>query len=127
MTIREYRPSDAPSMKRIAEASGFPYVDPGSKLVESCLVVTDETGDVVAAVAAHRILELYLWKDSRLSPAASLSILRAMHNQMGLKLRDLGYTEANIFIPPTICGRFGRRLRKTFGWVSNWPSLAIRF
>ncbi len=126
MIIRNYRPSDAAALERMATESGFPYEAPDSPLVERCMVV-EMDGEVVGAIAAKRIIEAYLWKDSRLSPAATLSALRAMHEKMAPELRLLGYHELNTFLHPSICERFGRRLRKSFGWVNNWPSLAIKF
>jgi len=126
MTIREYRPSDAPALQRIAEASGFPYEAPDSPLVEACLVV-EVDGQVVAATAAKRIIELYLWKGEGLSPAATHHVIHALHQAMSVKLRNLGYNSANIFLAPSICERFGRRLERSFGWVRNWASWAKEF
>lgn len=126
MTIRPYQPSDAPALQRIAEATPFPYEPPDSQLIEACLVV-EVDGEVVAATAAKRILELYFWKAQGLSPAATMSILNALHKEMRVKLRNLGYDEANIFTPPSICERFGRRLKRSWGWANNWSSFSLKF
>ena len=119
--------SDLPALRRMAEASGFPYVDPRGLKVESVIVVADENDQPVMAVAAHRIIELYGWFDVALSPIEKLTALRMAHGAMARELRQLGYNEANAFLPPTICKRFGRRLMRTFGWVENWLSFAVRF
>lgn len=127
MTIRPYQPSDAPALKCIAEASGFPYVEVDSPMVESCMVAVDEHGQVVAAVAAERICQLYLWKDPELPPAATLGIIRDMHQKMATELRKLNYTEANCAVSVQIEKSFGRRLQRTFGWTKQWPVWAVRF
>jgi len=126
MTIRPYQPSDAPALQRIAEASGFPYCEPDAALVEACLVV-EVDGQVVAATAAKRIIELYLWKGEGLSPAATKAIIDALHNSMSVKLRGLGYNSCNVFLAPSICQRFGRRLERSYNWVRNWDSWARSF
>lgn len=127
MTIRRYQESDRPRLSAFAEASGFPYEDPTSEMLEALLVAEDDEGNILGAVAAKRIVELYLWKAPGMPPLVAREFLRQMHENMAKELRTLGYHEANSFLPPSICQRFGRRLRKTFGWVENWPSMAIRF
>ena len=127
MTIREYRPEDASALDHMAKASGFPYESPESPLVEKCLVVVDDEGNVIAATAAKRILELYFWKGEGLSPAASKSVISSLHQAMSVKLRDLGYNSVNVFLAPSICERFGRRLERSYGWVRNWNSWAKGF
>ncbi len=127
MKIRSYQHSDAATLKRIADASGFPYEPPESPLIEVCLVLTDDDGEILAASAAKKILELYFWKDSYLSPATTKTAIDLFHTEMGTVLRNLGYHEANTFLHPSICERFGRRLQRTWGWVRNWPSFAVKF
>jgi hypothetical protein len=127
MTIRPFQESDREALKAMALEAGYPYPEPDGPLIESCLVVVDDNEQVVAAIAAQRIVELYLWKRGVLTPAMSLAILKVMHSEMATELRKLGYDECNAFLPPSICGKFGRRLKRSFGWTSNWPSLCIRF
>ena len=122
MIIRPYRASDASTLQFMANQSGFPYPDLDSPMIEACLVVEDENGQPVAAIAAQRICELYLFKEQHLRPALFMSILRQMHEAMAKELRGCGYRAAEAFLPPGICERFGRRLERSFGWVKNWPS-----
>jgi len=127
MMIRPYEPSDATALAGMALKSGYPYPAPDSPMMEGCLVVMDDEGEPMAAIAAKRIVELYLWKREALRPAVSLSILRSMHAEMATELRKRGYSDANVFLPPSICERFGRRLERTFGWTKNWSSLCRHF
>lgn len=127
MIIRPYEPSDAPALQRIAEDSGFPYEPLDSPLIEAALVAVDDEGNVLAGATAKRIPELYFYKSKGLSPAATKSIISAFHPLMRAKLQHLHYTGANIFLAPSICERFGRRLQRSWGWIKNWDSFAIRF
>lgn len=122
MTIRPYRASDASALQFMAHQSGFPYPDLDSPMIESCLVVEDENGQPIAAIAAQRIAELYLFKAEHLRPALFMSILRTMHEAMAKELRGHGYRTAEAFLPPGICERFGKRLERSFGWTRNWVS-----
>ena len=122
MTIRPYRASDAAALQFMANQTGFPYPDLDSPMIESCLVVEDEKGEVIAALAAQRLVELYLFRNKALRPALFMRILEQMHEAMAKELRGRGYRAAEAFLPPGICERFGRRLERSFGWVKNWPS-----
>lgn len=117
---------DIPALKAMEAASGFPYPDVNDPLIEAVMVAEDESGKVVAAVAAKRIVELYLWIGP-LSPVDVLAAVQAFHAAMGDALKEKGYHEANAFLPPQIADKFGRRLTRTFGWVKNWSSWARRF
>jgi len=119
--------SDIPALQRMAEASGFPYIDPQSLKVEIVMVAVDDKDKPVAAAAAHRIVEIYAWMDQDQHPALKLAELRDLQPAMVRELRAKGYAEAKAFIPPSICVSFGRRLERSFRWVKNWPSFALRF
>lgn len=111
------------------ELSGFPYAFPDLRgsLMESVLVVTDESDIPVAGVAAERITQLYLWMDDEMHPAAKLRIVRQLHESLAEVLRSRGYGETNCFLPPQVERSFGRRLMRNFGWVKNWASFARAF
>lgn len=126
MTIRPYRASDATALQFMANQTGFPYPDLDSPMIEACLVVEDEQGDVIGAVAAERICQLYLWKNQDLRPAMGMSVLRHLHEQMATELRKRGYDEANCALPEKVAKSFGRRLCR-FGWTRQWPVWAIKF
>lgn len=137
MNVRPLRESDLPALKRMAEASGYPYPDLSNPMIESVFVVEGENGQIVMACAAERIVQLYLFaspetvkngqENGQMHPAVKLHALRLLHDAMAPGLRAKGYTEANAFIPPSIDKAFGRRLSRTFGWVRNWVSWCVRF
>ena len=95
-------------------------------LMESAIVVEDDAGNLVAACAAERIVQLYLFKGDA-APAETLAAIRMLHGEMAEELRQKGYGEANAFLPPQVEKSFGRRLIRTFGWVRNWASFCIHF
>lgn len=129
MTTRSMKPSDIPVLRQMYELSGFRYNFPDlhGPLMEQVLVVVDEQDRPIAAAAAERILQLYLWSDDFVHPAARLRAVRALHEEMATKLREKRYHEVNCFLPPEAEKTFGRRLMRTFGWVRNWPSFMRAF
>lgn len=129
MNVRPMVPSDIPSLRAMYELSGLDYTFPDLRgpLMESVLVAVDDNDVPLAAVAAERIVQLYLLVDETLSPAGKLAIIRKMHQNMEQVLCSKGYCEANCFVPPKLEKSFGRRLMHTFGWVKNWPSFARGF
>lgn len=127
MTVRPVRESDLPTLRSMAEASGFPYPDSGDPLIEAVLVVVDESDRLRFAVAAKRLVELYFWSDHNRTPHEGIAALRALHESLADVLRTKGYNEAEAFLPPSVSAKFGRRLMKTFGWVKNWDSWCRRF
>lgn len=129
MNVRPLQPSDIPTLRQMYELSGLDYTFPDLRgpLMESVLVVVDDNDVPMAAVAAERIIQLYLLVDESLGPAAKLAIIRKLHQNMQEMLCSKGYCEANCFVPPKLEKSFGRRLMKTFGWVKNWPSFARGF
>ena len=126
MNVRALRSDDLPTIQAIGEANGFAYVDPKSPEIEAALVVVDDNGRFLMACAAQRIVQLFLWSED-FEPAAKLHAIRLLHREMGVELRQRGYTEANAFLPQSIAKRFGRRLERTFGWIRNCDSWCVRF
>ncbi len=126
LTTRALKLSDIPPLRALAKVSGFPYPDLSEPL-ESVVVLVDGDDRPIMAVAAKRLVELYLWCSDGLLPHEKAAGLRLLHESMIQELCSKGYNEANCFLPPTIAGKFGRRLEKTFGWVKNWQSWARRF
>lgn len=128
MTIRPLEPRDIPRLAEIARANGYEYpADLKSPDIEAVLVVEDAMGNLVAAAAARRISELYLYPNDGHSPVTKMAALRMLHTGMARELRAKGYRESNIFLPPRIEQTFGRRLTKSFSWQWNWRSLFLRF
>ena len=126
MRTRPLYKSDIPILRAMAEASGHPY--PGlTESLEAVVVLADDHDLPVMAVAAKRLVELYLWCGQGMTPHESVAALRLLHEGMIQELRAKGYNEANCFLPPQIAEKFGRRLRETFGWIRNWASFARRF
>jgi hypothetical protein len=128
MIVRHLKPSDIPILNAMAKASGYPYPDLDSQLIEAVLVVADaETDQPLMACAAQRILEMYLYSGTFRRPLAKLHAIKLIHEAMPEMLRARGYNEANAFLPPGICVKFKSRLSKMFGWSENWASVARRF
>jgi hypothetical protein len=94
--------------------------------MESALAVEDESGNLIGAVAAERIVQLYFFRGEG-GPAETLGAIRMLHSAMAEELRAKGYRSADAFLPPQVEKSFGRRLMRTFGWVRNWASFCIHF
>lgn len=127
MKVRPFRDSDASTLKAIGDASGFPYPeDLSHPHIEAVLVVTDDGDKIIAACAAKRLVELYGWFDPKATPSVKMAAIRLLHVNMGKCLRDRLYETAELFLPPSIAARFGRRLERSFGWAKNWTSWTRR-
>lgn len=122
MNIRLFSPFDIPALKAIYERQGFPYAFPDLNKMEAVLVVTDENGEPVAAIAAEKLVQLYLLIDPSLHPATAQSTIRLFHKELSKILKIKGYNSVEAFLPPSISAKFGKRLEKSFGWVKNWQS-----
>ncbi len=118
MKVRGLKESDIPKLK--AMENGFPYIEPSK--AEAVLVVVDDRDEPVMACAAERLAQLFLWMDHGLGPVAAKTALRLLHQEMSIKMKDLGYASVEAFLPPAIAEKFGRRLERSWGWIKNWPS-----
>lgn len=127
MRIRALQDGDVPALEAIGAGNGYEYPDLRDSNIEVVQVVEDEDGRIIAAAAAKRITELYLWASDVHEPITRLNALRMLHDGMAGELRKVGYSETNVFLPPKIDGSFGRRLIKSFGWQWNWKSLFLKF
>jgi len=110
----------------MASASGYPYPDLTEPL-EAVLVLADDEDQPVMAVAAKKLVELYLWCSKGMSPHENIAALRLLHDEMAEELKKKAYNSVEAFLPPSVSKQFGKRLEKTFGWVRNWPSWTRRF
>lgn len=126
MTTRPLRADDIPILRQFYSASGFAYDFPDLSRMEAVLVVADENDRPIMAVAAEKLVQLYLFIGQEGHPAAKLHGIRLLHSAMSQELIRLGYNGAEAFIPPSIASVFGRRLERTFGWVKNWRSWTIK-
>jgi hypothetical protein len=126
MKVRKLRASDIPILREMAEKSGFPYPDLGTTEMEAVRVVAGDDDEPLAAVAAERIVQLYLWCGKFDRPLAKVHALKLLHEEMGAELKRLGYDEVNAFLPPSLAEKLGKRLEKSFGWAKNWPSWTRR-
>lgn len=122
-----YQPRDRVALERMAAASGFPYIAPDDAMVEAVVVVVDEHDKPIHAVAAKRMVETYGWFDNSVDGITKMAAMRLSHDGMITCLRLKGYDSGVAFLPPSICERFGRRLKKHFGWTPTWKSWAINF
>ena len=122
MRVRLIKGSDLPVLRSMAEASGYPYPDLGADKLEAIRVLVDDEDRPLMAAAARRLVEVYLWCGEFERPLAKLHALRMLHEEMAAILKQLGYCQAEAFLPPSLAKRFARRLEKSFGWRPNWPS-----
>jgi len=122
MHVRPFQISDLQALAQMADSSGFPYPDPTSPRLEALLVVVDDEGKPIMACAAERIAQLYLWCGSGSTPHGKLFCLRLLHEEMACVLKEKGYDGVEAFLPPSVSGKFGKRLERTFGWIRNWSS-----
>ena len=125
MTVRPFEERDRAALQRMQ--GRYPYQDPAHPMIEGCMVAVDERDEPIAAVAAERIVQIYGWFDSDTPMLTRLAAIRALHGAMVPELAAKGYREANAFLPPAICAKFGRRLERSFNWVRNWNSWCFRF
>ncbi len=123
MTVRKLRKSDHPHLQAMQGSFPYPSLDDS---LEAILVIADSDDKPIMACAAKRLVELYLWVDDA-TPATKLAALRLMQHAMASELRELGYGEAECFLPPEIEASFGRRIVRTLGAVKNWASYCIKF
>jgi hypothetical protein len=127
MTIRPIQPSDIPTIRGMYELSGLKYTFPdllGPKM-ESVMVIESD-GVVVAACAAERITQLYLWMEDD-HPAAKMHYVKVLHEAMATELKSKGYNSVEAYLPPELEKSFGRRLMRNFGWVKSWPCFSRNF
>jgi hypothetical protein len=127
MRARQAQIRDYPKLLEIAKKSGFPYPDLESPLIEDCWVVVNEKDVPIMAVAAERIVQLYLWCDEFEHPGAKLAAMRILQNSsMRGELKRRGYVDACVFLPPEIAKSFGSRLERSLKWLKEWPCWALR-
>ena len=125
MTVRLATVADLPTLQSFAEKSGFPYPSADDPLLECCLVVESD-GEVLMACAARRLVELYLWTGDA-PPIVKFRALEVLHREMAKELAKLNYHSAEVFLPPPIAEKFGRRLERTWGWIKGWQSWTKHF
>lgn len=125
--IRTLQASDIPILGAMADASGFPYPSLNHPHIEAVLVITDDADKPIMACAAKRLIELYLYVDPACSAAVKMAALNVLHRSMPAELRAKGYNSCEVYVPPHIAGKFGKRLERTWGWVKNWPNWCARF
>jgi hypothetical protein len=124
MRVRALIASDIPAL--LAMQAEYPYPSLDGAL-EAVSVVVDDDDKPICAAAAKRLIEAYFWCGKFSSPMAGLHALRLLHDDLAVQLRERGYSEIEAFLPPPVAAQFSRRLKKSFGWRPNWPSLNRRF
>lgn len=130
MKTRMLIESDIPLIRAAYERSGLEFEFPSLRgpRIETVMIAVDDYNHPVMAVAAERILQLYLFPlNTEATPYQKLAAIQQIHCDMAPKLRAKGYDEVNAFIPPSLFASFSRRLKKTFDWTENWRSLCKRF
>ena len=129
MKVRAMTIDDITALKASAAASGFPYPELSSPLIEAVSVVTNDEGEIIVACAAHRMVELYLYGgEVESDPSDKKRAIDLLHIDLARKLRAAGYAECSVFIPPQIVVKFAQRLIKTWGWARHeWTHLTKSF
>ena len=122
MTVRSLKPSDIPALRAMAKASGLQYPDLTAAALVSVFVVADDDDRPLMAAAAEHTIQVFLWCGDFERPHTKMFALRLLQQAIIEGLRTKGFSEANVFIPPSFAKRFSKRLEKSFGWVRNWPS-----
>ncbi len=79
------------------------------------------------AVAAKRLVEMYLYIDQSRPTVVNVDALNLIHHGMAQALREKLYNSCECFLPTQISAKFGKRLERTWGWIRNWPSWTIKF
>jgi hypothetical protein len=138
--LRDYRPEDFETIKRIHADSKFPYQPPqmnvdtpeGTKLAPLWLVtkVLEVDGVVRAALGSWIQVELFLWldksdwTDAKGKMVATQQLETAVLHELWLK----GIDHAVLFVPPGL-NRWARRLEEDFGFIEvgdGWRTFAKR-
>ncbi len=117
--VRWYKAEDLEALRRIHASMGFAYElpDPRGRNVVARFVGVDG-GEPVAAVMGRRTAEAYfLLKPGWGTPAERYRIFLELHNRACDTGRLLGLEDVNVFLPPRIERRFGKRLLD-LGWQS---------
>jgi hypothetical protein len=121
MEVREYTDADFTAVKRIYEASGFGYTLPnlsGEGFFSRRVV--GGVQDVGMACFLRRTAECYLISDPNWrTPAWRLEAIRQLHRTGLADAREAKVQEIIAFLPPQVEQKFGRRLKRDFGW-NDW-------
>lgn len=129
MKVREVREEDIPQLRAMHEASGYDFefpdlLGPG---FESVQVVENDAGELLGACAAKKSIEMVLFLDrGRAHPLVKLRAIALIHSAMRRILSELGFTEANAFLPPELVKNYGRHMMRKFGWQRSWQGFTIR-
>ena len=121
MTTRPITAEDAPAIESLISATNLPYPSLSSPLIECVQVVIDDSGKIVAAFIAERLVQGYLLM-TEMEPHAKLHAIRLLHSEIPNILRAKCYDSIEAYLPPKLAACFGRRLERSFGWVKNWCS-----
>lgn len=122
--IREFRQSDGPALRRLHAAQGFDYEFPDLTQPQfvQILVAVDDEDEPVQALIARKTVELYFVGDPNWrTPRWRLNFLLSLGYVMHKALARMGFTDVFAALPPEIEKTFGKRLRRSLGWVeSRW-------
>jgi len=121
MNIRRIEPEDVPKLREIYEEMGFDYQFPDLTQAQFVDVqVAEDEGTVVGAIISRKTVENYLlikkdWK----TPGWRQEIFMQLHLAAHMAVKELGFTDANCWVPPQVAKSFGRRLQRVFGWKKS--------
>jgi hypothetical protein len=117
--VRNYRPSDFESVKRIHDQTQIDYQFPdlNSPLFVVTKIYEDSEGVIRAAGGLYVQLEAYLWLDKSgwASPQEKLDVIEALQMAAFTDQKIAGIECAVLWLPPGM-EKFGDRLINDLGW-----------
>jgi len=130
MTTRPLEERDIPALKAIYNDLNYKFDDgfPDflSDAYEAAEVVVDASDVPIMVVGAKKAVEMVMICSPNPHVLVRLKGIALLHERMRFILRNLGYKDANSFIPPEIEKTHGRTMVKRFGWIPSWKGYTIR-
>lgn len=128
MKVSSFTAEDIPALTEIGANTGYPYPDLlTDSHIAALSVVRDDNGEIIMACAAKTMIEHYLYVGIG-STITKMRALELLHKHLAEELRQQGYSESSAYLPPSVAGKFARRLHKSFGWIRNpWENWFVRF
>ncbi len=126
MRVRAFEKRDVPKVEQIFRDMGFDYEFPdlSDPIFERVSVLVDDDDSPVQVLAAKKTVEMYLLMDKDwANPRWRLEGFKRIHEEMRMALLDVGYADANAWLPPEVEKSFGRKLVRLFKWTrGRWQS-----
>jgi len=123
MKIRHARPEDEKAFKAMHAKMGMDYQLPELEKMASALVFEDDGGSVRMAILLRPTVEAYMLVDraEKLDPREQWARFLCLHKAALKDADSKGIEDVYAFLPPTLEGSFGRKLKK-LGWFRPWTA-----